>query len=58
MTARGMSAFCLAAALVAVIYIGVSGARWPLSFVAIMIVVALVVAISAIFDSEGPRDGR
>lgn len=56
MTARAMSLCCCAAALVAIVYVAETGDRWPLSFLAVMVVASMVIGVGEVLLSRAQHD--
>lgn len=55
MMARTIALGCYGGAFTAIIFIGFTGARWPLSFAAILIVLGMIIGIGEILAKGGPR---
>lgn len=51
-----VSLVCLGAALASIIFVGVTGQRWPLSFAAVMIVFGILIPIGE--NALGRSDDR
>lgn len=56
MTARAMSFVCCIAALASIIYIAATGERWPLSFLAVMVVALMIIGIGEALLSRAQHD--
>lgn len=56
MIGHAMSVVMLGAATIAVIYVGVTGERWPLSFIGVMIMGSLIVGLMVLVGDYLGRD--
>lgn len=56
MTGRILATLCLIAALGAIIYIGATGERWPLTFAAIMVGGGMVIGVGEAALSRDEHD--